>query len=57
MYRITIEKIPSFPDNEEGAISTVPCKVYEQTVEELDIRAVMAAVNQRKRGPRAPKKP
>lgn len=47
MYRITIERV----NDAEG--TTPDLKLYEQTVEELDIRAVMAGVNKRPRKSRA----
>jgi hypothetical protein len=51
MYRVTVEKLlePTQPDQD-------PVKVYEQTVDELDMRLVMQAVIHKPRKPREPRK-
>lgn len=48
-FRIEIYEIESAAGTEAKGREV---KRYEQVVEELDLRAVMAAVNQKKRGPR-----
>ena len=51
MFRIVVTEIQHNDTAIEGEI-----KRYEQVVDELDLRAVVNAVMQKKRGPRAPKK-
>lgn len=51
MFRIVVTEIK----NNDTAIEA-EVKRYEQTVDELDLRAVVNAVMSKKRGPRAAKK-
>ena len=53
MFRITIEEIVTTPSSEGENDALV--KRYEQTVEEINLKAIIAAVNAQKRGPRAAK--
>lgn len=48
-YRVTIEEVSGAPGDPGHK------KIYEQTVEVIDIRAVMSAVNVRPRKPREKK--
>lgn len=52
-FRITIEDV-EINDSKPDAVPVI-VKVYEQTVSELDLRAVMQAVNKRPRKSRAKK--
>ena len=48
-FKITVTELTA-----QGApLPDAEVKIYEQTVPELDLRAVVNAVMQRKRGPRA----
>lgn len=44
MFKVTIEEIPP-PAQPPGGESGEPIKRYEQVVDTIDMRAVMAAVN------------
>ncbi len=51
-YTIVITHNPGHPDG----VTTVPSvKVFEQTVETLDLKSVINAINAKPRKPRAPK--
>ena len=51
-YTIIITQNPNHPD---GVTATAPTKVFEQTVETLDLKSVINAINAKPRKPRAPK--
>ena len=52
MFKVTIEEFQGAPlDGQTPA----PVKRYEQTVDVIDMRAVMAAVNKKPRAPRVRK--
>ena len=57
-YRILVEELKPNPlrETDPKAPSHIGTLSYEQIVEEIDLRAVMQAVNQKKRGPRVQKK-
>ena len=51
-YKIIIEQNSGHPD---GVNATSPVKVFEQTVETLDLKSVINAINAKPRKPRTPK--
>jgi hypothetical protein len=53
-YKITIEKLDE-PGGKALDGTPLRSRIYEQTVDELDLRAVMQAVNSKPRKPRKPK--
>lgn len=53
-FRIVVTELDAAPIGAQEKNAEI--KRYEQTVDELDLRAVMDAVNKTKRGPRVAKK-
>ena len=53
MFRITIEEIVTTPSS--AGENECLVKRYEQTVELIDLKKIIAAINSKPRGPRAAK--
>ena len=52
MFKVTIEEFQGAPEDGQAA---PPVKRYEQTVDVIDMKRVMAAVNHKPRAPRKPR--
>ena len=57
MFRIIIEEIVTEPRGQDTHTDPQSIERYRQTVDVLDLAAVMAAVNRKPRRPRTPKQP